>query len=80
MSSSSIETITEDGLEGFSSLWGSNPVKNKPIKGEMVLASICYSKKKTMSSLSSDFYKDVEGHINEIKDYDIVYLLKIKFY
>lgn len=79
-SSSSLEMITEDGrLEGFGSVGGSNLATNKIIKGEMVLASICYSKKASMRTLSPDFYRDVDRHINEIKDYDIVYLLKSEF-
>lgn len=79
-SSSSLETITEDGSEGYGIIWGSNPEKNIPIKGEMVLASICYSNEKDgMSTISSDFYRDVDYHMNELKDYDIVYLLKSEF-
>ena len=79
-SSSSLERITEDGLEDVISLSGSNQAENYPIRGEMVLASICYSKGEDgMSSLSTDFYRDVDRHINEIKDYDIVYLLKCEF-
>jgi len=73
---SHIETISED----MSSLGGSNQEENLPIEGEMVLASLCYaSGEDVMSSLTTDFYNDVEGNIDEIKDYDVVYLLKSEF-
>lgn len=79
-STSKLETISEDVSGDYSSMWGSNLAKNTPISGEMVLATIIHSKSGGgMSTLSSDFYKDVDGHIEEIKDYDVVYLLISKF-
>jgi len=32
-----------------------------------------------MNSLTDDFYRDVNKHIREIKDYNVVYLLRAKF-
>ncbi|ADC51582.1 hypothetical protein BpOF4_17705 [Alkalihalophilus pseudofirmus OF4] len=32
-----------------------------------------------MSSLSSEFYHDVEGRMHEIEKYEVVYLLRSKF-
>jgi len=32
-----------------------------------------------MSSLPNDFYKDVDGHMSELEEYDVVYLLKTEF-
>lgn len=79
-SGSSLDTITAVGLEDYGVIWGSNPEKTISIKGEMVLASICYSNEKNgISTISSDFYRDVDHHMNELKDYDIVYLLKSEF-
>jgi hypothetical protein len=64
----------------MASLSGSSLEENHPIKGEMVLASICYaSDEGVIGSPSWDFYNDVEGHINEIKDYDVVYLIRSEF-
>ncbi|MGE6377847.1 hypothetical protein [Peribacillus muralis] len=48
---------------------------NKP-----VLWSICYSSSQEgMSSLSADFYHDMDSHIDELKSYDVVYLLRSEF-
>ncbi|WHY84044.1 hypothetical protein QNH39_15285 [Neobacillus novalis] len=52
-----------NGLDKMSSVWGNIPEGNTSIEGETVLAYICYSNdKSSMSSLSSDFFKDVDGH------------------
>lgn len=32
-----------------------------------------------MSSLTNDFYDDVAGHMNELEEYDVAYLLKAEF-
>ena len=46
----------------------------------MVLGSIAYSSNQGgISSLPSDFYDDIEGHIDEIKEYDILYMIKANF-
>ncbi|GHI00431.1 hypothetical protein [Neobacillus kokaensis] len=72
------ETITK--VDDLQAVWGSNPLSDIAIKDKMVLASICYSGSKNgISSLSTDFYNDVEGHMNELKNYDVVYLLRSEF-
>lgn len=59
---------------------GSNLTENIPITGPMVLASICYTTNSNeMSSLSADFYEDPASHLDEIENFDIVYLLKSEF-
>jgi len=68
-----------DGLDDMSSVWGPFPTENTIIEGEVVLGSICYSNDGRMNSLSADFYQDVEGHINELEKYDVVYLFKADF-
>ncbi|MFF2448389.1 hypothetical protein ACFVSW_14935 [Neobacillus sp. NPDC058068] len=84
-SNSSTDSISgfdsnSNGLDKMSSVWGNIQEGNTSIEGETVLASICYSNDKSgMSSLSSDFYKDVDGHMNALKKYDVVYLLKAEF-
>jgi len=47
----------------------------------MVFSSICISKPgaEVMSSLSTEFYQDVDKHIDKLKDYDTVYLLRGEF-
>ncbi|WP_391121477.1 hypothetical protein [Psychrobacillus sp. L3] len=64
---------------GMSSTWGSNPSEYIPIADNMVLASICYSNGQGMRSLSKDFYSDLDNRLNEIKDYDVVWILKADF-
>ncbi|KQL38859.1 hypothetical protein AN960_12855 [Bacillus sp. FJAT-25509] len=75
-----LETTFKDGLEGVTSISGSNQTENNPIKNNIVLASICYKKEgHRMDSLTDDFYRDVNKHIDEIRDYDVVYLLRAEF-
>lgn len=68
-----------NGLDDMSSVWGPFPKKRNIIEGELVLGSICYSKAGIMKSLTADFYQDVDGHINELEKYDVVYLFKAEF-
>ncbi|ODG93478.1 MULTISPECIES: hypothetical protein [Bacillaceae] len=78
--SNQVETIFKDGLEGVTSISGSNQTENNPIQHNIVLASICYKKDGSrMDSLTDDFYRDVNKHIDEIRDYDVVYLLRADF-
>ncbi|TQR21013.1 hypothetical protein [Psychrobacillus vulpis] len=62
------------------STWGSNPLENNPISDDMILASICYSNGNGMSSLSKEFYTDLDSHLDEIEGYDVVYVLRSKFH
>jgi len=78
--SSSLETIMNGGLEGVMGIAASNQTENMPIKNKIVLASMCYQKGvHGMYVLTDDFYRDVNKHISEIKDYDVVYLLRAEF-
>ncbi|MGM7635325.1 hypothetical protein [Bacillus sp. Hm123] len=64
----------------LSTVWGSHPLDNTPITDQMVLASICYSSSQDgVSALSKDFYDDADKHMNELKDYEVVYLLRGEF-
>lgn len=74
------DIISNNGEEGMHTMWGSINEEMDITNGELVLASICYAwGDGSMRSLSPDFYKDVESHIDEIENYDVVYLLKSKF-
>ncbi|MHB8064823.1 MAG: hypothetical protein ACYDG2_19725 [Ruminiclostridium sp.] len=68
----------------FSKIWGTNTSKIMPVNDkEIILADICYkdqSKDNTMYSLTDKFYSNPEENIKEIENYDLVYLLKCKFY
>ncbi|GAB6259067.1 hypothetical protein ACXM0N_29025 [Peribacillus simplex] len=47
---------------------------------KLALASICYSSgNEGIRSLSTDFYGDMDGHMEELKEYDVVYLLRSEF-
>lgn len=75
---SGFDTISND-LDSMSSVWGSFQEENKSIEGEIVLASICYLSDGHMRSLTTDFYNNVDDHMNELENYDVVYLLKAEF-
>ena len=66
-------------LDNMSSVWGNFPGDNISIADEVVLGSLCFSNDGKMDSLSAEFYQDVNGNINEIEKYDVVYLLKANF-
>lgn len=51
-------------------------------RDEITLGSICYAdqtKPVGIRPLSGEFYNNPEEHLDEIKAYDLVYLIKIKF-
>ncbi|MCC5893963.1 MAG: hypothetical protein JJU16_00745 [Alkalibacterium sp.] len=48
--------------------------------GEVVLGSLIHTNmEEGVSGLTQAFYADVEGHIEEIEDYGLVYLIKAEF-
>lgn len=75
---SNFET-TSDDLDAMASVWNNIEGKSNSIEGELLLANIGYSSDETMSSLSTDFYEDFEGNMNELEKYDVAYLLKAEF-
>jgi hypothetical protein len=63
-----------------SSVWGSAGKLKITNTNKLALASICYSSgNEGIRSLSTDFYGDMEGHMDELKEYDVVYLLRSEF-
>lgn len=72
------ETMKDDN---FSIVSGSNTLDNISIKDKnIVLASIAYSSSEEgPNSLTNDFYEDIDSHMNELKNYDVVYLLRCTF-
>lgn len=70
----------DNDLEEMASVWGNFEGKKILNEDEVVLANICYSSDENgMSSLTNDFYDDVEAHVNELEEYDVAYLLKAEF-
>jgi hypothetical protein len=78
VSVSNLETNSAD-LNAMSSVWDNLQGKNNSIEGELVLANIGYSSDGSMSSLTTDFFTDVEGHMDELENYEVSYLLKAEF-
>lgn len=67
-------------LTDMSSIWGSLSESKNLTDKETVLASIAYSSNDFgMSSLTNDFYDDMEAHIDELEEYDVAYILKAQF-
>ncbi|GGP10923.1 LptM family lipoprotein [Oceanobacillus neutriphilus] len=67
-------------LENVSIVSGSIPEKIAVDNGEVVLASISYSQDENgIQSLTTDFYEDAAGHMNELEEYEFTYLLKAEF-
>ncbi|MGG3805450.1 hypothetical protein [Metabacillus fastidiosus] len=66
--------------DDFEFVLGSNPLGSISVKDKMILASICYSSNKEgISTLSTDFHADMDSHMDELKKYDVVYLLRSEF-
>ncbi|MFS0880779.1 hypothetical protein [Metabacillus niabensis] len=78
-SANAVDSLANASPDGVSYSWETNP--SISIKNEMVFSSICISKPgaEGMSSLSTEFYQDVDRHIDKLKEYDTVYLLRGEF-
>ncbi|WP_260285227.1 hypothetical protein [Peribacillus aracenensis] len=73
-------TYPETIGEMESSVWGSADKLKINSTNKLVLASICYSNgNEGIRSLSTDFYGDSDGYMDELKKYDVVYLLRSEF-
>ncbi|MES9737757.1 hypothetical protein ABWK46_10485 [Peribacillus frigoritolerans] len=73
-------TYPETIDEMDSSVWGNAGKLKINSTNKLALASICYSSgNEGIRSLSTDFYGDTEGHMDELKKYDVVYLLRSEF-
>lgn len=77
---SSASSVVEHRLERSASILGSNPEPLHPSNGELILASLSYGiDGSELRSLSTDFYRNSEINIDELQNYDTVYLFKSKF-
>ncbi|MFJ7994575.1 hypothetical protein ACIQY5_20685 [Peribacillus frigoritolerans] len=73
-------TYPETIDEMDASVWGSAGKLKINNTNKLALASICYSSgNEGIRSLSTDFYGDMKGHMDELKEYDVVYLLRSEF-
>ncbi len=68
----------------FSSIKSANRSRISIEDKEIILANACYKisqgEESKLFSLSEEFYNNPEAHMEEIAGYDLVYLLKCKFY
>ena len=68
----------------FSSVISSSGLRVSIEDKEIILGSACYKASQEegsiVSSLSQGFYTNPEAHMEEIAEYDLVYLLKCRFY
>ncbi|MGE7604592.1 hypothetical protein ACQKL5_19310 [Peribacillus sp. NPDC097675] len=77
---SSRSLMTEKKGLGNASITTRKVEEPLPLKGEMVLASICYTLDENgATSLSSDFYEDPKRNMDELKEFDVAFLLKGEF-
>ncbi|MFD1068203.1 hypothetical protein [Oceanobacillus locisalsi] len=80
LTSAHVPDEKSNDIENMLSEWGSIPEKVALDNGEVVLANISYSDDENgMHSLTTDFYEDAADHMNELEQYDVVYLLKAEF-
>lgn len=80
--SSSITSVDKKiaDLKEMTSVWGDFSETKTLNEKETVLASIGYSSSEVgISTLTNDFYDDMEAHMDELDAYDVAYVLKAKF-
>ena len=81
MGTATFDDQIKDAEVSSMSTWQSNEEENIQISDKMVLAGFCLAgqDQKGMSSLTKEFFNDYKNKLDEIKDYDVTYLLKYKF-
>lgn len=73
---------TIDSLDQMVTIWGANPQQSLPLSNDMLLAGVIYTVAEageSTSTLSADFYEQEAGYLDELKAYDVVYLLRVSF-
>jgi len=79
-SSSTTSDEARPTSENMSIVSGTTTEQTALDKDETVLASIAYSNDEHgVSSISSDFYENPENNLEELEEYDVVYLFKVAF-
>lgn len=69
-------------LENMSVLFDTNPQEGLLLSDDMLLAGLIYTETEAgtpTSTLSSEFYEQKEGYLDELKEYDVVYVLRASF-
>lgn len=60
-------------------IWGANSTDSIEIGDQQVLGSIAFTDDGNTSSLSTGFYTDIDNRLDELKKYDLVYLIRSEF-
>ncbi|PID14729.1 hypothetical protein CSV63_11595 [Sporosarcina sp. P34] len=69
-------------MDDMATLFNTNPQEGLLLSDNMLLAGIVYTSTtegSPTSTLSSDFYEQKEGYLDELKKYDVVYVLRASF-
>ena len=69
-------------MEDMATLFNTNPQEGLLLSDNMLLAGVIYTSTtqgSPTSTLSSDFYDQKEGYLDELKEYDVVYVLRASF-
>ncbi|AXI00803.1 hypothetical protein DV702_14465 [Sporosarcina sp. PTS2304] len=69
-------------LDHMATLWGTTPLEGVTLSDNMLLAGVIYTDTtsgKPTSGFSQDFYEQKENYLDELKEHDVVYLLRVSF-
>ncbi|PIC69970.1 hypothetical protein CSV77_10830 [Sporosarcina sp. P16b] len=69
-------------MDDMAILFNTNPQEGLLLSDNMLLAGIIYTSTtegSPTSTLSNDFYEQKEGYLDELKEYDVVYVLRASF-
>lgn len=69
-------------IEDMATLFDTNPQQGLLLSEDMLLAGLIYtsaSEGEVTSTLSADFYDQQENYLDELEEYDVVYLLRASF-
>ncbi|GIN90538.1 hypothetical protein J6TS1_31690 [Siminovitchia terrae] len=79
-SSASVLDKKPKDADAMSIVYSGLPEEKTLDGGEILLANIAYSNNEFgTSSISNQFYEDPEAHMDELNEYNVVYLFKAKF-
>ncbi|ARK25028.1 hypothetical protein SporoP37_10465 [Sporosarcina sp. P37] len=71
-----------ENMGDMATLWNTNPQQGLLLSDDMLLAGIIYTSALqgvSTSALSADFYEQKEGYLDELKEYEVVYILRASF-
>ncbi|WP_153723149.1 hypothetical protein [Sporosarcina cascadiensis] len=69
-------------IEDMATLTAVNPQEGLPLSENMLLSAVAYTNSSVgvkVSSFSVDFFEQNEGYLEELKEYDVAYLVRASF-